>query len=750
MRQKIVNELIETERDYINHLENLQQFKKELEEHGALPGDAIHDIFLNLDALLEFQRRFQVRLEQQYSSVESAQQWGKVFWHYADGFGVYVPFIANQDTCQKTVSKEWDKLKVATISQELQGIVETQSVLLGFLSKPFQRLTKYPMLLDELRKKGGLDPERQKDLEDGAGKARSILQQTNEVMAKEARIGAVTELQHRVEDWKGHKIDHFGELLLYGNYTVLKGEGAKEVEREYKVYLFERILLCCKEINPNKPKNKMLGPSKPLVDKKGKLKLQLKGRIFMQNVTDVLTLSRPDRSSFTVQIFWKGDPGVENFVIRFPDEATMVSWRETVQAQKKNLSEHRTSSQPATSATVFIHMQNQPPPISPYHEDDDADNDDPQITGAGLPGYSRSRNPSNTSLRSLPGQAPGTRVLHSRMQLPDHSNGPYNTPLSVNTNVTPGGSSPGTFPGDSYFSPVTESPASTRSGSQGSLYTFPRQPTPGGGWGHDANKHRTAPAASRDVGRAPSREGYPARPSLPAMAFPQYPNYQAPTSNPVTQSRLRSTSTPDIPSGNDPRSKRPPNGSTMPPAEGIPVPPIPQNMRVPMNRSQTTSPINGQLPVRDNHAAPSYDSRNQRQTARNDGAAPRYPHPGDPVDLSRTSTHSDDEIPYPTQMKVKVWYDNASHYVTIVVPIQIKYRVLADRIDSKMLKIASQAISKGTAKLQYEDAERDLLSIQSDDDVQMAIEDWGTQHQDQLRSDPGSVGDFELIWQERS
>ena len=45
-------------------------------------------------------------------------------------------------------------------------------------------------------------------------------------------------------------------------------------------------------MNPNKSKNKMLGNSRPLVDKKGKLKLQLKGRIFMQNVTDVLTVSK--------------------------------------------------------------------------------------------------------------------------------------------------------------------------------------------------------------------------------------------------------------------------------------------------------------------------------------------------------------------------------------------------------------------------------------------------------------------------
>ena len=66
----------------------------------------------------------------------------------------------------------------------------------------------------------------------------------------------------------------------------------RPVRIQYKVYLFERILLCCKEVNPNKPKNKMLGNTKPLVDKRGKLRLQLKGRIFMQNVTDVISVNR--------------------------------------------------------------------------------------------------------------------------------------------------------------------------------------------------------------------------------------------------------------------------------------------------------------------------------------------------------------------------------------------------------------------------------------------------------------------------
>lgn len=53
------------------------------------------------------------------------------------------------------------------------------------------------------------------------------------------------------------------------------------------------ILLCCKEINVNKPKNKM--SSRQLLTKDGKPKLQLKGRIFMQNVTETVSLQKPGK-----------------------------------------------------------------------------------------------------------------------------------------------------------------------------------------------------------------------------------------------------------------------------------------------------------------------------------------------------------------------------------------------------------------------------------------------------------------------
>lgn len=205
------------------------------------------------------------------------------------------------------------------------------------------------------------------------------------------RAEAYEDLKDRVDDWKNHRVDHFGNLLLYGHFPVVTGKSdvQKEVrsffthkrsdstpkmtaprprswrnsletkckallsnsvpqndtqwdmnsalqyhesiynqcqktpptldnffigmnglfkefadnspsDEQYTIYLFERILLCCKDLNPSKSKNKLLGGQKDKKEEKDKTrkepnksaKLQLKGRIFMTNVTDVASLAK--------------------------------------------------------------------------------------------------------------------------------------------------------------------------------------------------------------------------------------------------------------------------------------------------------------------------------------------------------------------------------------------------------------------------------------------------------------------------
>lgn len=146
-RQHILKEMLETERDYVHHLQNLQALKKELEETGALTGDSSHQIFLNLNNLLDFAQRFLIRMEQHNALPEERQNWGQLFISNQDAFPQYEPFIANQMRCDAVCLKEWDKIKAAPRSVDLQQMVALPSTLNGFFVKPFQRLTKYPLML---------------------------------------------------------------------------------------------------------------------------------------------------------------------------------------------------------------------------------------------------------------------------------------------------------------------------------------------------------------------------------------------------------------------------------------------------------------------------------------------------------------------------------------------------------------------------------------------------------------------------
>ena len=145
--QFVIEEIVGSERTYVQHLELLQQAKNELEAGGTVPGDSIHNIFLNLNALLDFQRRFLIRIEQQNSLPESQQNWGQLFVQYKESFRVYEPFIANQTRCNETVMREWDKISASPHSTDINDLFESQYCFTSFCVKPFQRLSKYPLLL---------------------------------------------------------------------------------------------------------------------------------------------------------------------------------------------------------------------------------------------------------------------------------------------------------------------------------------------------------------------------------------------------------------------------------------------------------------------------------------------------------------------------------------------------------------------------------------------------------------------------
>lgn len=141
------------------------------------------------------------------------------------------------------------------------------------------------------------------DLVAGLAAAKRVTDKINEAQRRAENLQTVQLLQSRVEDWKGHQLTNFGDLLLDDIFLVTKSD----VDREYHVFLFEKIILCCKEavVIPNKKvaKNNSLLKKQSILstpttggsglNKKKSTPLLLKGRIFLNNVTSARKVPVP-------------------------------------------------------------------------------------------------------------------------------------------------------------------------------------------------------------------------------------------------------------------------------------------------------------------------------------------------------------------------------------------------------------------------------------------------------------------------
>lgn len=156
------------------------------------------------------------------------------------------------------------------------------------------------------------------ELQKGLGAAKRITDRINEAQRRSENEQTVASLEARVEDWKGHHLSNFGGLILEDVFMVMK----MDIDREYHVFLFEKIILCCKEVVPatnggtirkSSKSNSILkkqaatspggmGPSR-----KKTTPLLLKGRIFLNNVTHTRHSITPGKCETFIIIFCRFD-----------------------------------------------------------------------------------------------------------------------------------------------------------------------------------------------------------------------------------------------------------------------------------------------------------------------------------------------------------------------------------------------------------------------------------------------------------
>lgn len=605
-----------------------------------------------------------------------------------------------------------------------------------------------------MRDKGDLDYNRREDISQAIDAIAAVLERTNAYIDHAERIEAVTALKSQVEDWRNHRVEAFGELLLHGTFTVIKGDGMNS-EREvrllgqdypsismpcpkavqnhasisanktsqYKMYLFEKILLCCKELGP-KQMAKMKYRAVQPTDKKGRPRMALKGRIFMQNVSDVVYLSRvgtlgfpaleikllkdrlvtPYTGSYSLQIYWRGDEAIEYFLIRCPTEEVGKRWLTQIDIQRSACQDQlRRITGESLSDSEFAYMRDQGVLENPYRNEDFEDGPDQS-------NFAASRNASSTSLRTRSTtsesavQSPQAFGRSSQSKYPP---GPFGAPLTLRTNHLPNAvASPSERNGSSYFSPTIDSPMSTRTSSSSGMFGFPRQMTPLNGWhGEDSNRY-TAPAYMRPVAEDGVHDPYEPDPRngrvLPSPALPPHPAS-------LNQTRNRSASSPVI----DLANRR----------AGVTPPPIP-NAPSQLSRNAAIMHHNPNNLPHHGHGASSMSSQTSQhmhstqhgyENMRSESATM-----SPPLDLKKVPTS---ELSSPTQLRVKVKIPSEGSSFVLVVAYNISCQALKDRIDSKLQRQCKQSLASAALVLKYV-YDGEFVSLQTDEDVQTAFETW--------------------------
>uniref|UniRef100_A0A8C6XHT1 Phosphatidylinositol 3,4,5-trisphosphate-dependent Rac exchanger 2 protein n=1 Tax=Naja naja TaxID=35670 RepID=A0A8C6XHT1_NAJNA len=254
LRVCVLNELLKTERDYVNTLEFLvSAFLHRIMQCAITKIDknvteeTVKTLFSNIEDILEVHKNFLSRIEEcLHPEPNSQQEVGSCFLHFRDRFRIYDEYCSNHEKAQKLLL-ELNKIKTVRTfllnCMLLGGRKSTEVPLEGYLVTPIQRICKYPLLLKELLKR---TPKKHSDysiLMEALQTMKAVCSNINEAKRQMEKLEVLEEWQSHIEGWEGSNItDTCTEMLMCG--VLLKISAGNIQERVF--FLFDNLLVYCK------------------------------------------------------------------------------------------------------------------------------------------------------------------------------------------------------------------------------------------------------------------------------------------------------------------------------------------------------------------------------------------------------------------------------------------------------------------------------------------------------------------------
>ncbi|KAG0297818.1 hypothetical protein BGZ97_004220 [Linnemannia gamsii] len=258
-RQEIIFEVIKTEHNFVRDLELLEEiFITPLRASDIIAPERldniIEDIFLNYNEILDLNRALLEALKARQEEQPLVEAIGDVLLPHIIGFEEaytrYIPRIAISEFIYTKESKQNPRFK--QFLDDCTRHPEARRLgLRHFLSQPYQRLPRYPLLLSQVVSKtedGVLDKEISQEALDVSTE---ISKRVNACMSDGALQVRLLTIQDKIT-WKSKEHNQDLKLSersrrLHFDCIAKRKNGFEVLPQEYRVFVFDHMLLVTKE-----------------------------------------------------------------------------------------------------------------------------------------------------------------------------------------------------------------------------------------------------------------------------------------------------------------------------------------------------------------------------------------------------------------------------------------------------------------------------------------------------------------------
>ncbi|XP_048170755.1 guanine nucleotide exchange factor DBS-like isoform X7 [Corvus hawaiiensis] len=247
-RSHIINELIETERVYVEELQSIiEGYASEMDNPNLvhLIPSALQNkkeiLFGNLPEIYDFHNR--IFLKEIENCIENPELLARCFLKRKEDLQIYEKYCQNKPRSEAL----WRQCGDSIFFQECQRKLDHKLSLDAYLLKPVQRITKYQLLLKEMLK-CSKNSEGTAELEEALATMLDIIKSVNDSMHQIAITG-----------YEGD-VSELGKLLMQGSFNVWtdhkKGHNkVKDLARfkpmQRHLFLYTKMLLFCKKREEN-------------------------------------------------------------------------------------------------------------------------------------------------------------------------------------------------------------------------------------------------------------------------------------------------------------------------------------------------------------------------------------------------------------------------------------------------------------------------------------------------------------------